>query len=283
MARQRAFGVSTHLYHGSRLSRGHLLEIAAAGFEVTELRATRSHFDYHSPPGVADLQQWLAEAGLLLHSVHAPIGEGGVAGRWTAPWSLAATDRAARAHAVAETERALQIARRIPFQWFVAHLGVPRWMPAAAENNSRDAARRSIEELHASAEALGVRLAVEVVLNELSRAGSLAHFVEQVVESVDVGICLDFGHAHIDGDLVETIETVSEHLAAVDVHDNQGRMDDHLVPLEGTIDWPGALTALQKVGFDGPLMLEIVSRGSTKDTLARARQARQKMERMLTH
>jgi len=30
------------------------------GFEAVELFATRTHFDYHNPAAVADLQQWLA-------------------------------------------------------------------------------------------------------------------------------------------------------------------------------------------------------------------------------
>ena len=64
---KRQFGVSTHLYHSQRLSREHLLEIAAHGFERVEVFATRTHFDYHNPAAVADLQQWLAEAGLELH------------------------------------------------------------------------------------------------------------------------------------------------------------------------------------------------------------------------
>ena len=55
----------------------------------------------------------------------------------------------------------------------------------------------------------------------------------------------------MDGDLVDAIETVSEHLITTHVHDNRGRTDDHLVPFEGTIDWPAALTAVQKVGYDG--------------------------------
>ena len=54
---KRQFGVSTHLYHGQRLSRDHLLEIAAHGFETIEVFATRTHFDYHNPSAVADLQQ----------------------------------------------------------------------------------------------------------------------------------------------------------------------------------------------------------------------------------
>ena len=72
---KRAFGISTHLYHNYRLGREHLLEIAAHGFDRVELFATRTHFDYHNPAAIADLQQWLAEAGLTLHGVHAPIGE----------------------------------------------------------------------------------------------------------------------------------------------------------------------------------------------------------------
>jgi sugar phosphate isomerase/epimerase len=263
------------------LRREHLIEIGAFGFRSVEVFATRSHFDYHSPAAVADLQQWLAEAGTELHSVHAPAGEGFSAGRWHAPLSLASTDRDARVKAVGEAERALQIARRIPFKVLVTHLGVPRWVPSAAADNSRDAARRSVEELSTIAEPLGVRIALEVVPNELSRAGSLVHFVERVIDVANVGICLDVGHAHLDGDLVEAIETVSEHVVAVEVHDNNRRSDDHLVPFDGSIDWPAALTSVQKVGYDGALIFEISGRGSTKEILKRARKAREKMERLL--
>jgi sugar phosphate isomerase/epimerase len=117
--------------------------------------------------------------------------------------------------------------------------------------------------------------------NELSRAGSLAHFVEKVVEGSGVGICLDVGHAHMDGDLADSIEAVSEHLIAVHLHDNLGRVDDHLVPFEGSIDWPAALTAVQKVGYDGTLMFEVAGRGTSKETLRKARSARERMDRLL--
>jgi len=67
--------VSTHLYRAQRLGREQLLEIAAYGFEVVELFASPTHVDFHNPAGIADLQQWLAEAGLTLASVHAPMRE----------------------------------------------------------------------------------------------------------------------------------------------------------------------------------------------------------------
>ena len=121
---KRAFGVSTHLYHGRRLGPEHLLEIAAHGFESVELFATRTHFDYHSPTAVADLQSWLADAGLELHGIHAPVSDSFVGGRWGAPITLASADASTRARALEEAERALHVARRIPTKVFVAHLGV---------------------------------------------------------------------------------------------------------------------------------------------------------------
>ena len=276
----RRYGVSTHLYHSARLSREHLLEIAAHGFECVELFATRTHFDYHNPASVADFQAWLGEAGLTLHGIHAPIGESFVGGRWGPPLTFATADAAVRARALDETERALQIARRIPCQVLVVHLGLPRTQPAAS-GNSRDGARRGVEAIERLVEPLGVRVAIEVIPNELSRAASLVHFVEEVLENSKAGICLDFGHAHMDGDVVDAIETVSEHLVTTHVHDNRGRTDDHLVPFDGTIDWPGALTTIQKVGYDGTFLFEIAAHGSAKETLVRARKARQRMDGLL--
>ena len=275
---KRQFGISTHLYHGQRLSRDHLLEIAAHGFEWVEVYATRTHFDYHNPAAIADLQQWLAEAGVQLRSIHAPTADSYTGGRWSGALSLASVDPDTRAYTVGECERALHIARRIPTPVLVAHLGVPRTQ-RTPNGDSRAAARHSIEELVRIAEPLGVKIALELIPNELSRAGSIVHFIEDDLDGV--GICLDIGHAHLDGDVIDAVETVSEHLIATHVHDNGGRTDDHLLPFEGTIDWAGVLLAMQKVGSDGPFMFEIVPKGSTKETLARARTARQRIEALM--
>jgi sugar phosphate isomerase/epimerase len=174
---------------------------------------------------------------------------------------------------------------------FVVHAGTPApARPGDGAAASRDGARRSIEALAGLAAPLGVRIAVEVgdgrapacrpAAADFSRASSLVHFIEADVDA-EVGICLDFGQAHLEGDLVDTIEVVSEHVIAAHLHDNQGRADDHLMPLDGTIDWPAALTALQKIGYDDTLMFEIVRRGSARDTLGRALAARRKMEGLL--
>jgi sugar phosphate isomerase/epimerase len=282
---KRPFGVSTHLFHHERLTREHVHAIAAQGFEMVELFATRTHFDYYNPAAVADLQQWIASANIVLRSVHAPTAESFIGGVWGGSMSIASSEPAQRERAVRDTLQALYVARRIPIAVFVLHLGIPRMQPRDADVGAQDvraAARRSVEEIVKAAEPLGVGIAVEVIPNEISRAGSLVHFVEEDLDGLGVGICLDFGHAHIDGDVVEAVETVSEHVIATHLHDNGGRSDDHLMPLEGTIDWAGALTAVQKIGYDGPLVFEVGARGAAKESLARLKTTREKMERWLT-
>ena len=230
--------------------------------------ATRTHFDYHNPAAVADLQQWLAEAGLELHGVHAPVGESSAGGRWGRAHASPAPTPTRAARRCAEAERALHIARRIPLQVLVVHLGC-RGRSEAPGGSSRDAARRSVEALQRTAEPLGVRIAVEVIPNELSRPGSLVHFVGGRSRTARRGHLPRLRPRAPRRRRASTrSKTVSEHLIATHVHDNRGRADDHLVPFEGTIDWPAALTAVQKVGYDGALMFELAARGPAKDTLA---------------
>jgi sugar phosphate isomerase/epimerase len=277
--------VSTHLFHHERLTRDHIQAIGAHGFEMVELFATRTHFDYHNVAAVADLQEWLATANVVLRSIHAPTAERYLGGVWGGSMSIASSEPPLRERAMRDTLQALYIARRIPVAVFVVHLGIPRMQPRDADVGAQDvrsAARRSVEELVVAAEPLGVRIAVEVIPNEMSRAGSLVHFVEEDLDGVGVGICLDFGHAHLDGNVVEAVETVSEHVVATHLHDNHGRADEHLTPMEGTIDWAGALTAVQKIGYDGPLIIEVAAKGPTKDSLARLKSTREKMGRWLT-
>jgi sugar phosphate isomerase/epimerase len=275
------FGISTHLFHDRRLEREHLAQVASYGFEAIELFATRSHFDYRDDAAVERLAQWLDETGLALNSIHAPITDVFGQQGWSATYSTAVTDHAQRQAAVQETEAALRVARRIPFDVAVLHLGTPASKNNPGDNN-RGAAVRSLEEISRAAEPLGVRVAVEVIPNRLSDAGSLAALLEGEIDARHVGICLDFGHAHLMGDVADAVETVAEHLIATHVHDNHGRDDEHLVPYLGTIDWNLALVTMQKVGYDGTYMMELAGTGSSAAVLEEARRARQRFERALT-
>lgn len=273
------FGVSTHLFHQSRLAREHLVHIAAHGFDTVELFATRAHFDYHDEQAVGQLAEWLSDTRLELHSLHAPIFEGIRNGQWVGSFSNASGDERRRGAAIAETRAALHVARRIPYRFLVVHLGMPSADRLPPGDNQPDAARRSLEDIVALAAEVGVRVAVEVIPNPLSGTAALVRLLEDRMEGVDAGICLDYGHAHLMGDLGEEIETISGHLWTTHVHDNSGRRDDHLVPFAGTIDWDAAMMETQKIGYDGVLMFEVADSGNPVDVLERSAKARERLEK----
>jgi sugar phosphate isomerase/epimerase len=273
------FGISTHLFHEQRLSREHLVHIAAHGFEAIELFATRSHFDYHSEEAAAALAEWLADTRLELHSVHAPIVQSMKGGKWVDPFSNATRDETSRTTALHETEAALALARHIPYRYLVVHLGTPTTERVAANDNQPELARRTVEALADKASRTNVRVALEVIPNALSNAAALVHLLEEDLDDIDVGVCLDYGHAHLMGDLGEAIETVSGHLWTTHVHDNGGTRDDHLVPYAGTIDWDAAMMETQKIGYDGTLMFEVSDTGDPVQVLERCVKARARLEK----
>ena len=274
------FGVSTHLFHESRLSREHLADIAGHGFEAVEVFATRAHFNYHDLDAARQLAEWLSDLRLSFHSVHAPIVDAIRGGKWVGSYSIASGDETRRKAAVSEIAATLKVASVAPFTYLVVHLGIPDGQNAPANDNQPDAARRSVEEIVALASDAGVRVALEVMPNKLSSAASICHMIEEQLEGLDVGICLDYGHANLMGDLSDAIEAVSGHLWTTHVHDNDGRKDDHRVPFAGRIDWDAAIMETQKIGYDGVLMFEVENTGDPIDVLKRTVKARERLEHM---
>lgn len=278
------YGVSTHLYHAHRLTREHLADIATAGFDAVEVFATRSHLDYHDPAALDALAGWLQELNLRLHGIHGPIMEAfGRGDRWQGRvFSLASSDPAARQDAVKETVQALELARRVRTDVLVLHLGAPKGHEAGVRGvETRDAAVRSLDEIQAAAEPLGVRLAIEVIPNELSTPEAVVRLLEEDLHLRGAGVCLDFGHAFLLGDVVDAIEHVSGHLIATHVHDNDRRSDSHLAPFDGRIEWPPVIMELQKVGYDGTLLFELADTATPREVLEKARRVRTRFNELM--
>jgi sugar phosphate isomerase/epimerase len=275
------FGLSTHLYHEDRLERRHLVDIAAHQFDAVEVFATRSHFDYHDTATIAALQEWLKDANLELHSIHAPITDVFANGQMQRTFSIATRDAEARAAALHEMSAALHVARVIPFRYLVVHLGVPQSLHPGSEENNRDAAVRSVEDIITMAEPLGVTVALEVMGNALSTPAALVDIIERSFDGADVGICMDVGHAHMMGDTPEAIETTSEYLATTHIHDNRRQSDDHLVPFQGSINWASTIMAFEKIGYDGVLMYEVRNAESPSTVLEKAGAARRRLQDLM--
>lgn len=240
------FGVSTRLFQTQRLSREHLVHIAAHGFEAVELATMPSHFDCAGTSAAAELAEWLSDTRLRLHSVHAESDN---------------------------VDAAAALAARVPFDCLIIH-------PEAQPDATRRRIEHAVERVAAhSIAGRSVTVAVEVMATGRWTAAALTRLIEEDLEDVEAGICLDFGHAHLAGDIGDAIETVSGHLLTTHVHDNRGRSDDHLVPYSGSIGWDLAMMETQKIGYDGVLMFEVADTGDPVDVLRRAAKARERLEK----
>lgn len=275
------FGLSTHLFHGQRLERSHLETIRSHGFDLIEIFATRSHFDYRDRARVAEVRGWLGDLGITANSVHAPICDGFHNGQWGRAFSNASPHAASRQEAIDETAAALEAARELGCAFAVLHLGLPRGQKIPAGDNDPGSVRRSLEALVPVAAAAGVQLALEVIPNDLSTPAALSDLFGGDLKLGDAGICLDFGHAHMIAGAPEAAETLAGYLITTHVHDNNGRSDDHLVPFAGTIDWPTTLMAMGKVGYAGPLIFEVADHGDAPGVLARTVGARRRLQAIL--
>ncbi|MGA7474743.1 MAG: sugar phosphate isomerase/epimerase family protein [Candidatus Sulfotelmatobacter sp.] len=247
--------VSTYLYVKERLHPGILDGLARNGVQAIEIFAARQHLDYANRKAhVREIAEWFRGSGVPLNSVHSPLYADYEWGRTGAPpINLASTDRAGLVEAMDEVKRALEIAEQIPFRFLVQHLGVPN---ESFSEKKFESAMTSIEHLRAFAKPLGVRILLENIPNELSTPDRLVEMI-RAAHFDDVGICFDFGHAHMMGSVSEAFGTLRKQVCSTHVHDNAKVQDSHLWPGLGTIDWKEAMELLRSAPQTPPLMLEL--------------------------
>lgn len=125
--------------------------------------------------------------------------------------------------------------------------------------------RRFYESLIPWCEKFSVRVCVENLFNWEERAipvlcDPLAHqsFVRQL-GSPWVKVCVDVGHSAITGYKPETVLAAMDPrlLAALHIHDNDGFLDQHLLPGEGILDWDAITKALGSIGYGGDFTFEL--------------------------
>jgi len=247
--------VSTYLFVKERLHPGILDGLMRSGVQTVEIFAARQHVDYANRKAhVKEIADWFRGSGIPLNSVHSPLYADYEWGRAGAPpVNIASTDRAGRVEAMDEIKRALEIAEQIPFRFLVQHLGTPN---ESFSEKKFEAAMTSIEHLRAFAKPLGVRLLLENIPNELSTPDRLVEMIHHA-HFDDVGVCFDFGHAHMMSSVPEAFEILRNYICSTHVHDNDRMKDLHLWPGQGTINWQEAMELLRSAPQRPPVLLEL--------------------------
>jgi sugar phosphate isomerase/epimerase len=225
--------------------------MARAEVSAIELFCSRGHFDYRSADAMRELASWLARNNLTLHSIHSPTTRDfNVKRESGTPLSISDPERIRRQEAVDEIKRVLDLVESVPFRYCVQHVARPRDIP---DQRRWDAAFSSLELLSLFAKQRGVTIALENTPGEMASPANLKNFLEQT-RLMNVKLCFDTGHAHLEGGVVAGLETVRDLVVTTHVHDNRGERDDHLLPYDGTIDWNATLPALPS---DVPFVFEL--------------------------
>ncbi len=270
------YGISTYLYVNERLSSHCLDKIVGAGFKNIELFAARQHLDYTDRNQVRDVGQWFRDHQVNLHSVHGPLYSDADWGRLGGlAVSVAYLERRLRINSMDEIKRSLDIADYLPFRYLIVHMGLP---DEEYDMNKFDAVMTSLEHLKVFAKDRGVQLLLENVPNELGSPERLVEFLHYT--RLGVKVCFDIGHAHMGAGAHSAFEILREHIVSTHIHDNRREKDDHLMPLDGTIDWREAVRDLRQGNGQFPVLFELRDYGPEITSLARLAEVMERMETM---
>lgn len=184
--------------------------------------------------------------------------------------NVCAADDAARAEHIATVKRHIALSARMGIRVGVIHPGGERAATFAAERAERQRRVESFRELADHAAEHDFALAIENMTDGVRdwrsavgqrRYGATIEDLHALIDALDrpnVGICLDVGHAHVQGyDMAEAVRQCGERLIATHIQDNDGTRDAHLAPTRGSIDWAAGIAALREIGYGGHFNLEI--------------------------
>ncbi len=247
--------LSSHLLVYHPLDAAALDALAAVGPRDLEVWLAEPHVPWRDPAAVERFRDALGGHGLRAASVHLPFYPSVPALREQGcKWSVIDPDPAARAEAVAGAAEGLRAAALLGADRGVLHLG---WQRDPWDDHAHGWAREAVAALLPVAREVGVRLLLENIVSEGTRAAALVALLDEVDPDREAGVCLDLGHAHVLGGVLEELRAAAPRLDHLHVHDNDGTEDAHLAPGRGTIAWDAVLAELGARRFDGMGALEL--------------------------
>lgn len=259
-------GISTGCYYRQSIF-DCLPWIRDAGFTIIEVCSFPPHLDYHDRPLVRRAAARIQELHLEPYSFHAPFAD---------HIDITSLDDGMREQAVGEVMCAAEAAAELGVRYFVIHPG-PERSPIPGEERlwRMERAADALNRISRRCRELGTALVLENMLPHLFFGHTHdVLWMLGAIRCVDVGICLDTGHAHLSGDLSTVVHKLSGHLWMIHASDNYGERDDHYTPGRGRIDWAGLIAQLSRLRFEGSIILEIAGDDAGYVDLESARRSR---------
>jgi len=245
--------MSTHVYIKQRLHPGLLDTMKRGGAQAIEIFAANGHFNYVDREHIKELGNWFKAEGVELHSMHSPIYMNNEFRSGGRPLNIVDMDKPTRIEAMDEIKRAAEVAEYIPFRFLIQHIGKT---DEYDDPRKFESALSSVEHLRAFVRQLGVTLLLENTPNDLATPEKLQELLK-ALHYPDLGICFDFGHAHLMSSVHQAFGMLEDRIRSSHVHDNHRDKDAHLWPGDGSIDWSYAMQSLSAAPQVPAMVLEI--------------------------
>jgi len=248
-------GIDTWIYHPALSIEKILERVEEHGFKYVEY--AYEHFKTIKEPEkqLKRLVEISSSYDLKPVQMHAPYGN--------EEYQLGAEDENLRKYALKKMIKWLEYTNMLNCEVYVIHVAMSKFsVNRSSIETFEKLVKRSLDyirELARVAHDLGVKIAVENPLQKTFGATATdLIYLSKYTDPEVVGVCLDTGHAFLHGfNVGSMIRELGDMIIATHVHDNDGRLDYHWPPSMGCIDWRSVLKALEDIGYNRPLILEV--------------------------
>jgi sugar phosphate isomerase/epimerase len=224
-----------------------VVQIAAAGFTHVSLSHNVEHAGYHLPGRRQALRKLLAELGLKLNYIHAPLER---------YYDLTSLNPQVRRASIEIMKICIEASAELGGDGVVLHVMNGMLDEGDSLKERVAAGIGSLKELAACAKSLKVRISAENLPLSLD-CGVVSLAVLRALGKLKVGICLDACHASMNTPSgMPLMQELAPRVWHTHLSDTRGGHDSHLIPGAGSVDFPAVAWALGQAGFDGVVDLE---------------------------
>lgn len=168
---------------------------------------------------------------------------------------------ALRLASVDEICRSLEVAAELGAEKAVLHPGGARGMAALVPEMARSLAFESLAAIVRAAARLQIPICIENMFPAYGAFSEPGEFDAVFTRFPDLAMTLDTGHGWVGDDrgdrLATFVRKFGPRIQHLHISDNHGRIDEHLAPGKGTIDFAALMSALKAAGYTGTVTLEI--------------------------
>ncbi len=228
-----------------------LQQLAASSMAAVEL----GYVPCFVQPGWVDrVRETLAEANIVINSVHAPFSN---------EVDISRCDDGGQEYALAEIAKSMEMARQLGAGILVVHASAePIEQEVRAARFTQSA--QGLSSLVKISKSSGVQIAVELLPRTClgNTAEELMCLVEEHPPD-NVGICLDTNHLADAQKLPEYVEILQPRLITTHISDYDSIDERHWMPFQGVVDWGAFAHALYQANYQGAFIYEVSIGGDT--------------------